>query len=71
MQEHLPRDDNNDQVLRDVIVTQLVEARRSETIYFGVPWRLTTRPRKVRMSTDLGSFLKRAKPALRLTMTKS
>ncbi len=29
MQAHLLRDDNNDQVLRDVIVTQIVEARRS------------------------------------------
>ncbi len=27
MQAHLLRDDNNDQVLRTVIVTQLVEAR--------------------------------------------
>ncbi len=29
MQAHFLRDDNNDQVLRDVIVTQIVEARRS------------------------------------------
>ncbi len=37
----------------------------SEMMYFGAPWRLTTRPRKVRMSTDFGSFLKRAKPITR------
>ncbi len=33
MQAHLLRDDNNDQVLRDVIVTQLVEARRSAAAF--------------------------------------
>ncbi len=33
MQAHLLRDDNNDQVLRNVIVTQLVEARRSAAAF--------------------------------------
>ncbi len=33
MQAHLLRDDNNDQVLRDVSATQLVEARRSAAAF--------------------------------------
>ncbi len=33
MQAHLLRDDNNDQVLRAVIVTRLVEARRSAAAF--------------------------------------
>ncbi len=33
MQAHLLRDDNNDQVLRALIVTQLVEARRSAAAF--------------------------------------